>query len=146
MSTEGITAALHWTALPSPLLCIRGGLSISLTAHTANFSCQVQLPECTREIGCLYSVFLSLLSSLPVSLLLVPSHIPSVPDSLTCFISLLVGTQTPLFLSPHPLLWLGFTNSLGRPQSCVSKTYGSKHVRIYKIKVHPFRKTGVVST
>lgn len=51
MNTGGITAALHCT----PLLSVREGLSLSLSAHTANFSCQVQLPECTREIGCLYS-------------------------------------------------------------------------------------------
>lgn len=51
MNAGGITAALHCT----PLLSIREGLSLSLSAHTANFSCQVQLPECTREIGCLYS-------------------------------------------------------------------------------------------
>lgn len=54
---------LHCTAL----LSVREGLSLSLSAHAANFSCQVQLPECTREIGCL--CFFSFSSLLVASLL-----------------------------------------------------------------------------
>lgn len=63
---------LHCTALHSPpLLSIREGLSLSLSAHAANFSCQVQLPECTRDIGCLY--FFSFSSLLDASLSLARS-------------------------------------------------------------------------
>lgn len=122
----------------SALLSVREGLSLSLSAHAANFSCQVQLPECTREIGCLcFFSFSSLLVASPSRSLL-----PSIPGSLTCFAG---GNTNPgVSFSSSSSLMMFLRIHLAGYRAFIPGTRGCTRAPENKIKVHTAGKTGVV--
>lgn len=105
-----------------------GGLSLSLNARAANFSCQVQLPECTRgeRLASSPSSLLSLLS-IPGSLLYLPAGGNTNPSVSSSSSSSLMMFYQSTWQNTHGLRGSTHTHTPKRS----------------KIKAHSARRTGV---
>ena len=125
----------------SALLSVREGLSLSLSAHAANFSCQVQLPECTGEIGCL--CFFSFSSLLVASPSLSPPLHTWLPDLF--YLSSAGGNTNPgVSFSSSSSLMMFLRIHLAGYRAVIPGTRGCTRAPQNKIKVHTAGKTGVV--